>query len=155
MTAESQLTYRSLVYMVARTVALPHGYTLLIWATTMVMIEQHGIPDVIAVFCMLIGACSAYILAGALGVASRLRPAGKLVSRQPRMAYQPYIVATANIVTLATATGACVLAAHFIPVEHVAWLAVGLLGTGVYLLGIAIQSRFVDHILMHGNGEEH
>lgn len=147
MSGHTHPAYRPLVYMVARTVALPHGYTLLIWATTMVMISEHGVPDVGAVFCMLAGACAAYILAGGLGIAMHVESVSKSGGWQPRMVKQPYMVATVNFVTLAIATGCCVLVAFAVPWMHIAWLAVGFTGTSVYLVGIALQSRIVDRIL--------
>src|SRR5690625_65047 len=147
MSGHTHPAYRPLVYMVARTVALPHGYTLLIWATTMVMISEHGVPDVGAVFCMLDGACAAYILAGGLGIAMHVESVSKSGGWQPRMVNQPYMVAMVNVVTLAIATGFCVLVAFAVPWMHIAWLAVGFTGTSVYLVGIALQSRIVDRIL--------
>lgn len=154
MSSHTHPAYRPLVYMVARTVALPHGYTLLIWATTMVMISQHGVPDIPAVFCMLAGACTAYILAGGLGVAMHVESVTKSSGWQPRMVKQPYMVATANFVTLAMATGCCVAVALAVPWMHPAWLAVGFVGTSVYLVGIAVQSRIVDRILARGGDDQ-
>lgn len=173
--------YRPVVFTAARTVALPHGYTLLIWATTMVMVGKHGLPDVLAVFSMLLGACVAYILAGALGSMAPkpteapnaenpnaaaptdgphpgAQPAssasgGQGKPWQPRLVRQPYIVATANFVTLSAATGVSVLAANLIAMPHIGWLVVGVVGTAIYLLGIAIQSRLVDHILVDADDE--
>lgn len=62
-------TYRSMLYLVARAVAFPHGYTLLIWATTMITVEQRGLPTTASIFAMLIGASTAYIGLGRIGVA--------------------------------------------------------------------------------------
>lgn len=149
--------YRSLLYLVARAVAFPHGYTLLIWATTMITVDQRGLPDTAAIFSMLIGACSAYIALGRLGVArfsrisTRQSQADAAQSRttsstSPRMVNQPYLVATANFATLFLATGVCALAAR-IPETLLAWLAVGLLGTAVYLAGIAVQNQLMEQVL--------
>src|SRR5699024_6267988 len=122
MSGHTHPAYQPLVYKVARTVALPHGYTLLIWATTMVMIIGHGEHDVGSVFCRLGGACAAYILAGGLGIAMHVESVSKSGGWQPRMVKQPYMVATVNFVTLAIATGCCVLVAFAVPWMHIAWL---------------------------------
>lgn len=130
----SPAQYPRFVHAVANTVALPHGYTLLLWCTTMVNIERHGIPDVVSVFCLLAGACTAYAGVGRVG---RSDLADERVSLE-----RPYRAATGNFVTLATATGVCVLAS-FIPITFLAWLVVGFVGTAVYLLGCAAQAFLV------------
>ncbi|GAA3753602.1 hypothetical protein GCM10022240_03200 [Microbacterium kribbense] len=130
--------YRRLVHEVAETVALPHTYTLLIWATTMVTIERHGLPDLLAVFCMLFGACAGYIGIGR--IAHRRHGASAAVRR--RAIAHPYLVACGNITTLAVATLACAATA-LIPAVHLAWLLVGFVGTAIYLLGIAVQAHVV------------
>src|SRR5690625_7630393 len=109
MSGHTHPAYRPLVYMVARTVALPHGYTLLIWATTMVMISEHGVPDVGAVFCMLAGACAAYILAGGLGIAMHVESVSKSGGWQPRMGKLHYMLAPVIVVHLVCSIGRIVL----------------------------------------------
>lgn len=149
--------YRSLLYLVARAVAFPHGYTLLIWATTMITVEQRGLPTTSGIFAMLVGACGAYIALGRIGVA-RFHRISTRQSQQaaaqpsddahpsPRMVNQPYLVASMNFATLFLATGICAAAAR-IPHPLLAWLSVGLLGTGVYLSGIAVQNEVTERVL--------
>jgi hypothetical protein len=127
--------YRGLVHEVAETVAMPHTYTLLIWATTMVTVAHRGLPDLISIFCLLVGACAAYIAVGRIG--HRIHDARPAVHR--RAITHPYLVACGNLATLAAATGACA-AVSLITVDHLAWLAVGITGTSVFLLGIALQA---------------
>lgn len=157
--------YRSLLYLVARAVAFPHGYTLLIWATTMITVDQQGLPNTAAIFAMLIGASSAYITLGRVGVAGFSRISTRQSQAHsadtaggeataPRMVKQPYLVATANFGTLFLATGVCALVAR-IPVTLLAWLAVGATGTGVYLAGIAVQNQLMERLLRARGRRKH
>lgn len=127
--------YRPLLYVVSRMIAFPHGYTLLIFGTTMITRARHGPPDVLSIFALLVGACCSYIAVGAF--AKRGNMGGKL-----RTITTPYVSATANLLTLCAATGACALTS-LIPDAHWAWLATGLTGTTVYMLGIAGQALFL------------
>src|SRR5699024_12026441 len=115
MSGHTHPAYRPLVYMVARTVALPHGYTLLIWATTMVMISEHGVPDVGAVFCMLAGACAAYILAGGLGFAVHSKSFRSPVACGRPMLKHPLRWRRSNFLTLSIPPGCVVLFAFAVP----------------------------------------
>lgn len=164
-------TYRSMLYLVARAVAFPHGYTLLIWATTMITVEQRGLPTTASIFAMLIGASTAYIALGRIGVAGFSRvsarqsqiesaraatpadspadqPAAGRASTATgsRMVNQPYLVASMNFATLFLATGACAAVAR-IPWSLAAWFAVGVTGTGVYLWGIVVQNQVLERLL--------
>lgn len=134
--------YRRLVREVTETVAMPHTYTLLIWCTTMVTVFHHGIPDPLSILCLLAGACAAYVVVGRF--AAGLRVADPAAA--PRVVTHPYLVACGNFGTLAVATGVCAVVS-LIPVVPLAWLAVGVAGTTVFLLGIAAQAvlarRFV------------
>lgn len=130
--------YRPFIHTVARTVALPHGYTLLIWATTMVMVQRHGLPDVASIFLMLTGACIAFLGVGHLG---RNVTGGHGGLLRPTVS-RPYLVAIGNVATLAIATAACALI-RLIPTVYWAWLAVGFTGTAIYLAGFAVQMYVV------------
>lgn len=134
-TAAAPAPYRALLREISEKVALPHTYTLLIWVTTMASVAHNGVPDLLSIFCMLAGACTAYVVVGGL---SRGRGAAPL---QPTIAH-PYRVAVLNIVTLGIAAAACAGVAY-LPEVHLAWLAVGLTGPTIFLLGVAAQARLV------------
>src|SRR5699024_7265839 len=121
--------YRPLLYVVSRMIAFPHGYTLLIFGTTMITSHRHGLPDVLSIFAMLVGACLSYIAVGAFAKRGNRR-------RKLRTIDTPFVSASANFVTLCAATGACA-GTSLIPNDHLAWLVTGLTGTTVYMLGIA------------------
>lgn len=135
---DRESSYLSSVQTVTGTVALPHGYTLLIWGTSMITVDSHGPPGVPAIFGMLVSACTAYIMVGGLGSLGR-----RGFDAPPTR--RPYAVATANIVTLSAVTGSCALVAALVPFAPAAWLVVGFTGTAVYLAGVALQVRLSAH----------
>jgi len=137
-TSPPRTPYGRLVHEITETVAIPHTYTLLIWSTTMVTVEHHGLPDVWSVLLMLLGACAAYIVVGR--IAHRRHSARPAVER--RVIAHPYLVATGNVGTLFAATAVC-WAVSWVPVVHLAWLLTGVAGTTAYLTGMAVQAYVV------------
>lgn len=138
MTSPLRTPYGRLVREVAETVALPHTYTLLIWSTTMVTVGHHGLPDLLSVILMLIGACGAYVVVGHLTRHRR----GMTPAAARRAITRPYLVATGNIATLLVATGVCWVVS-MVPPAPVAWLLTGIAGTTTYLFGVAAQAHIV------------
>lgn len=127
---------------VSQTVAFPHGYTLLVWGTSMITVSRHGLPSVAGIFCFLTGAWLAYVMSGSYAK----HETGRLQPGQHRLVTQPFVVASGNIVTLCLATAASALAG-LIPVSILAWLAVGFVGTGAYMIGITVQALLISHWL--------
>lgn len=142
--------YWPLLHTVSQTVAFPHGYTLLIWGTTMITATRLGLPGALDVFCMLVGACLAYVAVG--NVAKK--GAGRFGPGQRRLITQPFVAASANILTLVAATGACALMS-LIPSAPLAWLAVGVTGTTVYMFGITLQAFVISRKLDDQPSEDH
>jgi hypothetical protein len=140
-TSPPQTPYRQLIHEVTETVALPHTYTLLIWCTTMVTVEHHGLPDLVSIVLMLAGACAAYVGVGR--IAHRRHGSRPAVER--RAIAHPYLVASGNIATLLAATAVC-WAVSTVPPVHVAWLLSGLAGTTTYLAGVAVQAYVVARL---------
>ncbi|UUT36320.1 hypothetical protein [Microbacterium elymi] len=129
-----------MIHEVTETVAIPHTYTLLIWSTTMVTVEHHGLPDLLSVVLLLVGACSAYVVVGRVAHHRH----GNRPAVERRVIAHPYLVASGNIVTLIVATGVC-WAVSIVPLVHLAWLLSGLAGTTTYLIGVALQAYVVAH----------
>jgi hypothetical protein len=140
-TSPPRTPYRRLIHEVTETVALPHTYTLLIWCTTMVTVEHHGLPDLLSIVLMLTGACGAYVVVGR--VAHRRHGPQPAVER--RVIAHPYLVATGNIATLLAATGVCWMVST-VPAAHLAWLLSGLAGTTTYQVGVAVQAYIVARV---------
>ncbi len=135
--------FSPLLHTVSQTVAFPHGYTLLIFGTTMITTHVHGAPDPLSIVAMLVGACVAYTTVGLFAK----RGTGRLEPGQHRLITAPFVVATANLLTLLIATGACASTAYLLPEPHLAWLVTGLLGTTVYMLGITVQAYTISRRL--------
>lgn len=131
-----------LLHTVSQTVAFPHGYTLLIWGTSMMTVSRHGLPSMLSIFCFLAGSWFAYVTTGSYAK----HEAGRLGPGQQRLITQPFVVASANILTLFLATGAGAIVS-MIPLPVFAWLAVGVTGTAVYMFGIALQAFLISRRL--------
>jgi hypothetical protein len=140
-TSQPRTPYGRLVHEVTETVAIPHTYTLLIWCTTMVTVEHHGLPDVLSILLMLAGACGAYVAVGRVFH----RRHGNRPAVERRAIAHPYLVATGNIATLFVATGVCWLVST-VPLAPVAWLLSGIAGTTTFLAGVAVQAFVVARI---------
>ena len=130
--------YGRLIHEVTETVAIPHTYTLLIWCTTMVTVEHHGLPDVLSVMLMLAGACGAYVVVGRIAHHRH----GNRPAVERRVIAHPYLVATGNLATLFLATGVCWLVSA-VPLVPLAWLLTGIAGTTTFLVGVAVQAYVV------------
>ncbi|GAW47936.1 MULTISPECIES: hypothetical protein [unclassified Nocardioides] len=102
--------------------------------------HKHGLPDGVSIVAMLLGACSAYTAVGFVG----MRVSGGLDHLHAPLISSPFVVATANFLTLLSATGICGFSAWLLQGDHWAWLATGLLGTGTYLLGISLQAYVIS-----------
>jgi len=140
-TSRPHTPYGRLIHEVTETVAIPHTYTLLIWATTMVTVEHHGLPDFLSVLLMLLGACGAYVVVGRIAHHRH----GNRPAVERRAIAHPYLVACGNIATLVVATAVC-WAVSTVPLVHLAWFLSGVAGTTMYLIGVAIQAYIVARV---------
>ncbi|HSF26043.1 MAG TPA: hypothetical protein VLC50_00850 [Actinomycetes bacterium] len=130
-------TYRGVLGEVTRQVALPHAYTLLLWAVTTVTIIRDGFPTITGVLLLLVGAGTGYFGISLLCGPSRGTARVALHRKTPRLSRVPTLM-------LFAAVGLCWLLTLALS-SVLVWFAVGLVATVVYLVGLSLQIFTVTH----------
>jgi len=123
---------------VARSAA-PYGYTLTIWTSGAVTTHARGIPSTVEALLLLAGAVSGFVVTAAVAHGSVTEAFSMREQRPVRLWAGFHLLSVGSAIAVST------VVAHLVA-SPVAWVLVGFLATGIYLLVAAAQFAVAERI---------